>query len=224
MPSAQVSLIQLYGANPSIAPQPEVGVEDVTGAIAGVGSGDGPVGTLDVAVPIQGTNRSLVQAFALRVIQPASPVTVISDVRLYVDQAGKNSLEGEWDDIELLTCDSSVDPTLLDAFDEASGPDQGKAADYVEATRTLGPQGYVGDTIETVYGISDVADLMADENLGRGLLDLTGLGRADGTTATFGQSVNDVSRMLLIQASFGMLSTSGKKPGVPITLFYDEVE
>lgn len=223
MPSAQVSLIRLYGGNPSIAPQPEVGVHDVTAAAAGIGSGDGPVGTIDVAVPLAGTNRSLVQAFALRVIQPASPVTTISDVRMYVTQEGKNSLAGEWDDIQLLTPDSSVDPALLDPF-EVSGLNLGMAADYVEATRTLGPQGYVGDPIESVYGITDLVDLLDDASLGRGQLDLTGLGRADGTTATFGQSVNDVSRMLLVQARFGTMSTSGKKPGVPLVLYYDENE
>ena len=88
----------------------------------------------------------------------------------------------------------------------------------------LGPQGYIGDTIETVYGFTDIVDLLADENLSDGQLDLTGLGRGDGTVATFGQSVNDVSRMLLVQASFGPLSTTGKKTSVPIIVSYDENE
>lgn len=224
MPSAQIQIIRMYGSSPAIPPQAEVGVEDVTATSAGLGSGDGPSGSLDVPIPLAGTNLSVVQAFALRIIAVGAPLTTLSNVRFYVTQAGKNALGGSWDGIQLLTPDSSVSAALLDAFNEAAGVSQGQAADYQEATRTLGAQGYVGDSINSVYGISDLADILADANLGAGQLDLTGLGRADGTTGTFGNSVNDVSRMLLLQAAFSSTVLPGLKPGVQIIVSYDEDE
>jgi hypothetical protein len=224
MPNAQVSLIQIYGGSPSIPPQPEVGVVHVTGATAKLGSGDGPVGEVNINVPLLGSNRSLIQAFALRVIQVASPITTLSNVRFYLNQAGKNALEGAWSDIQLLTPGPATNPLLLDPFDVAVGAGQGLALGYMEPTRVFGPQGYIGDSFETVYGFTGEVDMLADASLGLGQLDLTGLGRADGTTATFGNRVNDVSRMLLMQAALGPNVLAGPKPGVQVVFSYDENE
>jgi len=224
MPSAQIQIIRMYGSAPAIPPQSEVGVEDVTAAAAGLGSGDGPSGSLDVPIPLAGTNLSMVQAFALRIIAIASPLTTISNVRFYITQAGKNALGGAWDGIQLLTPSVAVSPGALDAFDEAAGAGQGLLADYVQATRVLGAQGYVGNSINTVYGIATLIDLLDDANLGAGALDLTGLGRSDSLTTSFGNSVNDVSRMLLVQASFGSTVLPGLKPGVQVIVSYDEDE
>lgn len=224
MPSAQLHVVRLYGSSPAIPPQTEVGVENVTSGNATLGSGDGPTGSIDIPIPLAGTNLSMVQAFAARVVAVGSPVTTISNLRFYVTQAGKNALGGSWAGMQLLTPSSAVSPGALDAFIETAGGSQGLKADYVQATRTLGAQGYVGDSIDDVYGISTVIDMLDDAYLGAGQIDLTGKGRADGTTATFGNSVNDVSRMLLLQIAFGTTTLAGLKSGLQIIMSYDEDE
>ena len=51
----------------------------------------------------------------------------------------------------------------------------------------------------------------------------TGLGRADGTTATFGQSANDVSRAFIIQPVVTADALRGLKPLVSVSCRYDEL-
>lgn len=224
MPDATVEMIRIYGANPAIPPaqDPEVGVVEVTALESLVGVVDDPsgVGGANIPIPPVGTNRSIVAAYAMRVVQPAAPVTSISNVRAFVAQADFNALGGAWSGSQLLTPGPATDPTLLDSF-VASGGSQGEADDYVPATRTLGPQGYVGDPMLSIYpDIATPVDMFS--HLGVGQLDLTGRGRADNTTATFGQSAMDCSRLLLMQIAVSASALRGIKPGVVISIQYDE--
>lgn len=222
MPDAVVEAIRIYGPTPAISPAavPDVGVS-VVGADDRLGVNDSVVsaGGRNIAIPPAGSNRSIIGHYAMRVIQVADPVTTISNVRFFVSQANLNALEGQYDGVALETPDSSTSVASLDAF-VATGPSQGQPdPDYNQATRVLGPQGYVGDSISDVYGFT-VVDML--QTLGVGQLDLTGLGRADGTVATFGQTVNDVSRMLLLQWAVSTLALRGAKDAIPITVSYDE--
>jgi hypothetical protein len=75
--------------------------------------------------------------------------------------------------------------------------------------------------MESIYGTLDTpVDMLA--TLGVGQLDLTGRGRSDNTTATFGQSLLDCSRMLLLQIIATSSALRGMKPGAVITIQYDE--
>jgi len=222
MPDAVVEPIRIYGANPAIPPaqDPEVGVGVVTaGDVLGVVDSIVSAGGSNIPIPPAGTNRSIIGAYAMRVTQIASPVTTISNVRFLVSQANYNALGGAYDGATLRTPDGTTDPADLDAFVPQGGTQGEATGDYIQATRTLGPQGYVGNSINSVYGFTD-ADMFS--NLGVGLLDLTGLGRGDGTVATFGQSLNDVSRMFLLQWALTANALRGSKPAVAITVRYDE--
>jgi len=222
MPDAVVEAIRIYGATPAIPPSqdPEVGVGVVTaGDVLGVVDTVVPAGGSNIPIPPAGTNWSIIGQYALRVTQVASPVTMLSNVRFFVSQANYNALGGAYDGAALETADGTAAPADLDAFIPQGGTQGQVDPDYVQATRTLGPQGYVGNSINAVYGFTP-ANLFT--NLGAGLLDLTGLGRSDGTTATFGQSVNDVSRLFLVQWAVGSGALRGAKPKVAITVRYDE--
>lgn len=224
MPDATVEMIRIYGATPAIPPaqDPEVGVAVVTASDSLVGVVDDPdgVGGANIPIPPVGTNRSIVAAYAMRVVQPGSPVTTISNVRAFIAQADYNALGGAWAGAQLLTPGPATTPALLDPF-VASGGSQGEADDYVQATRTLGPQGYVGDAMTALYpGIATPVDMFA--TLGVGQVNLTGRGRVDNTTASFGQSALDCSRMLLLQIAVSASALRGAKPGVVISIQYDE--
>ena len=222
MPDAVVECIRIYGSSPAIPPaqDPDVGVEvvganDILGVVDSVVSAGGS----NVPIPVAGTNRSIIGAYALRVTQAASPVTTISNVRFFISQANYNALGGQYDGAALETPSSATDPADLDAFVSTGGTQGEATADYIQATRTLGPQGYVGDSINSVYGFA-VANIFT--TIGSGQLDLTGLGRGDGTVATFGQSVNDVSRMFLLQWALSSTALRGQKDPATITVRYDE--
>lgn len=220
MPDAVVEAIRIYGATPGIAPATQVGVGVVTaGDILGVVDSVVSAGGSNIPIPPAGTNRSIIGQYAMRVTQIASPVTLLSNVRFFVSQANFNGLGGAYDGVTFETPGGATPPASLDAFIPQGGTQGQVDPDYTQATRVLGPQGYVGDSINTVYGFT-VADLFA--TLGAGLLDLTGLGRSDGTAGTFGQSVNDVSRLFLLQWAVSSQALRGAKPGVPITVRYDE--
>lgn len=225
MANAQVEPIRIYGAAPKIDPasDPETGIEILT-APTWVGVVDGPVvaGASNVIRPVAGTNRSVVAALALRVTAPGDPVTVISNVRWFLSQANINALGGAYDGCHLYTPDQDTDTDELDPFIVTAGSNQGKKLDYKQATRTLGVQGYSGDNLLSIYtGIDAVADILALPN--EGLLDLTGLGREDGTAATFGTSVNDVSKMFLLQMAVTSAALRGLKPVASLTYSYEEV-
>lgn len=224
MSDAQVEIIRVYGANPSIDPAPDdVGVEVLAGS-AWVGVVDTPVnaGASNIPIPPVGENRGIFAHFALRIVIPASPVTTIANVGFFLSQASINALGGAWDGCKLYTPAQGEDVTALDLFIPQGGTQGEKDPDYNEATRTLGVQGYLGDDIETVYtAITAVEDLFAYPQLPR--LDLTGLGRADGTTATFGQSANDVSRAFIVQPAVTADALRGLKPLVSVSCRYDEL-
>jgi len=224
MADAQVEIIRVYGPNPSIDPAPDdVGVEILAGS-SWVGVVDSPVsaGASNIPIPPVGENRGIFAHLALRIVVPASPVTTISAVGFFLSQASINALGGAWDGCKIYTPASDQDPADLDLFVPTGGTMGEKTADYNEATRTLGVQGYLGDDIEAVYtAITAVEDLFAFPQLPR--LDLTGLGRADGTTATFGQSANDVSRAFIIQPVVTADALRGLKPLVSVSCRYDEL-
>lgn len=224
MSDAVLEVIRIYGPTPAIPPEqnPEVGVAVVTGLESHLGVVDSPspAGGANIPIPAVGSARSIVGCFAIRVAQVASPLTTISNVMAFVSQADYNDLAGAWAGIELQTPGPATDPDDLDAF-VAFGGTQGEAADYVQATRTLGPQGYTGDAMATLYPAIDTpVDMLG--SIGVGQVDLTGKGRADGTTATFGQSFLDCSRMLLLQVVATSSALRGMKPGVVISIQYDE--
>lgn len=223
--TAQVEFIRIYGATPAIPPEqdPEVGVQVIGADVVHVGVVDSPVaaGVSGVPIPPSGENLSIIAALSMRIVQPAAPVTTISNVKFFLSQADINALGGEWDGIHVWTPAAASNPDLLDPF-VAFGGSVGAAADYIEATRTLGSQGYVGDSIDDVYGIATREDLFAYPNQGR--LDLTGRGRADGSLATFGQSALDCSRMMLVQYGLTSTAVSGQKPTLFLTCRYDEVQ
>jgi len=220
MPDAVVEAIRVYGASPGIAPATLAGVGVVTpGDILGVVDSVVSAGGSNIPIPAAGTNRSIIGQYAMRITQVASPVTILSNVRFFVSQSNFNGLGGAYDGVAFETPDGTTLPADLDAFIPQGGTQGQVDPDYIQATRTLGPQGYVGDSINSVYGFT-VADLF--DNLGAGLLDLTGLGRGDGTAATFGQSVGDVSKLFLLQWAVSSQALRGSKPGVPITVRYDE--
>lgn len=225
MADAVVEVIRVYGAAPKIPPEsdPEVGVSVVSGS-EWVGVVDSPIsaGASNIPIPPVGENRGIFAHLALRVVTPGSPVTVISNVGFFLAQASINALGGAWDGVKIYTPAQGEDVTLLDLF-QVTGPDIGDTdADYNQATRTLGVQGYIGDDIEAVYaGIGAVEDLFAFPQDPR--LNLTGRGRADGTTATFGQSANDVSRAFIVQPSVTADALRGLKPAVTVSCRYDEV-
>lgn len=221
--NAQVELIRIYGANPAIAPQedPEVGVVVVSGTTTQIANIDAPTptGVGGIPIPSVGENLSIIAALALRVVVPADPVTQLSNVRFFFKQGAIDALGGQWDGARVWTPASTIDPDTLNAF-IAFGGSVGAKDDYLQATRSLGAQGWLGDSLDDVYGIADREDMLAFPGDGR--IDLTGKGRADGTTGTFGQSVNDVSRMLLMQYGLTPDMASGTKPVLTISCRYDE--
>lgn len=223
--TAQVEFIRIYGATPAIPPEqdPEVGVQVIGSDVVHVGVVDSPVaaGVSGVPIPSAGENLSIIAALSMRIVQPASPVTTISNVRFFLSQAGINSLGGAWDGIHVWTPAAAENPDLLDPF-VAFGGSVGSADDYLEATRTNGSQGYVGDSLDDVYGFATREDLFDYPNQGR--LDLTGRGRVDGSVTSFGQSEQDCSRMMLIQYGLTAAAVSGQKPTLPLTCRYDEVQ
>lgn len=219
--NAAIEFIRITGASPAISPEGEdVGVTILSSAtqLADVDA-PSPTGIGGVPIPSIGENRSIIVALALRVVQPADPVTILSDVRFFVSQANLNSVGGDWDGINLWTPKSTTDTDLLDAF-VAFGGSVGAAADYVQATRSQTAQGWIGDDIEDVYGIADLDDVLAFPNAGR--LDLTGLGREDGTVDTFGHSGLDCSKLMLLQAALTSACVSGAKPTLPLSCRWSE--
>ena len=224
MSDAALEVIRIYGSSPAIPPaqDPEVGVAVVTGLSAHLGVVDSPSpsGGANVPIPAVGSSRSILGTVAIRVVIPGSPVTTISNVKAFVSQADYNALAGAWSGMQLLTPGPGTDPADLDPF-LASGGSTGDVDDYLQATRTLGPQGYTGDDMEDIYSTMDTPVDMLDE-IGVGQIDLTGRGRADNTTATFGQSEQDCSRMLLMQIAASSAALRGMKPGVVVTIQYDE--
>jgi hypothetical protein len=222
MSDAVLEVLRLYGPTPSILPAPDVGVAIVTGLDAHLGVVDSPIpaGGANLPIPPVGNARSIMGTFVVRVAQVASPITTISNVRAFVSQADYNELAGSWAGMQLITPGPATPVIDLDPF-FAQGGSQGEVDDYLQATRTLGPQGYTGDDMESIYGTLDTpVDMLA--TLGVGQLDLTGRGRSDNTTATFGQSLLDCSRMLLLQIIATSSALRGMKPGAVITIQYDE--
>lgn len=221
---AQVEYIRIYGANPAIPPEsdPETGVQVLGVDTMHIGTVDSPVeaGASPVPIPTGGENLSIIAALAMRIVQPADPVTTISNVYFFVSQANLNALGGQWDGIHIWTPAAAEDPDLLDPFVAFSG-DVGAVDDYIQATRTLGAQGYLGDSLVDVYGVAR-EDILAYPNQGR--LDLTGRGRANGSVSSFGQSALDCSRMMLLQYGVTTAAASGSKPNCVLSCRYDEVQ
>lgn len=220
---AEVEFIRIYGANPAIPPaeDPEVGVSVIDGSTR-IGDQDtnSPSGSAAVPIPASGENRSIMVTTAVRVVQPADPVTTISNVRFFVKQSAIDALGGKWEGIHVWTPASTEDAAGFDAFVASGGGVGSKDADYVQATRTLEAQGWIGDSIEDLHDVDDVEDVLEFPNQGR--LDLTGKGRSGGTTATFGRSVNDVSRMFIVQAGLTADASSEPKPTLVFTCRFDE--
>ena len=222
MSDAVIEVIRLYGSAPSIDPAPDVGVAVVTGLAAHLGVVDSPVpaGGANIPIPPVGESRSILGTFVLRVAQVADPVTTLSNVQAFISQADYNELAGSWAGMQILTPGPATDPLDLDPF-FAQGGSQGEVDDYLQATRTLGPQGYTGNPMEDIYATIDTpVDMLT--TLGVGQVDLTGRGRSDNTTGTFGQSLLDCSKMLLIQILATSSALRGMKPGAVITIQYDE--
>lgn len=226
MADAQVEIIRVYGATPKLPPasDPEIGIEVVTGGTAWMGVADGPIvaGASNIPKPPVGENLGVFGTFALRVVQPGDPATVISNVVFFVSQAALNAVAGAYDGIKLYTPASDQSAADLDLFYATDDANLGEVNKYEQATRTLGAQGYVGDAIEDVYSaITAVEDLLAYPQQPR--LVLTGRGREDNTLGTFGKSVNDVSRGFLVQPAVTATAQRGLRPALTVSYRYDEL-